>query len=62
MNYKVYIYAFMVLVSVFALSGINFNELFKKNKYFEARVFVVLLILSLSYLASQFIICFIEAS
>jgi len=60
MSYKVYIYALMLLVSVFAISGINFNELFKKNKYFESRVFVMLFVLGISYLASQYIISFIE--
>ena len=32
MNYKVYVYALMLLFSVFAISGINFNGFFKTNK------------------------------
>lgn len=62
MSYKVYVYAFMVLASTFALSGINFNSLFKQNKVFESRIFIIILVLSFSYLASSFIINFIELS
>lgn len=60
MSYKVYVYAFMLLASTFAVSGINFNDLFKKNKVFESRILVMMIVLSLSYLASRFIIDFIE--
>lgn len=60
MNYRIYIYTFMLLVTAFALSGINFDNLFKKNHIIESRIIVLLIVLSISYLASQFIINFIE--
>lgn len=60
MSYKVFIYAFMLFVSVFAVSGINFTGLFKIKHELEAKVFVMLIILALTYLSSNFIIAFIE--
>ena len=60
MNYKVYVYALVLLLTSFAFSGINFNEFFRINKKIEARIFVMLLIIAVSYLVSQFIISFIE--
>ena len=60
MNYKLLIYAFMLLATVFALSGINYTGLFKTNHKIEARILIILIAMSISYLASQFIITFIE--
>jgi uncharacterized integral membrane protein (TIGR02327 family) len=62
MNYKTYIYIVSVLLSTFAISGINFNNMFRKNKVVEARVLVVLLVLALGYLVGSFVITFIECS
>lgn len=62
MNYKTYIYIISVLLSTFAISGINFNNLFRKNKVFEARTFIILIVLGLGYLVGTFIITFIECS
>jgi len=62
MNYKVIIYVISTLLSAFVISGINFNNVFKKNKLLEAKLFIILLSLSLSYLVSNFIISFLEVS
>jgi len=62
MNFKTYIYIVSVLLSTFAVSGINFNNLFRKNKVVEARVLIVLLVLALGYLVGSFVITFIECS
>lgn len=62
MNFKTYIYIVSVLLSTFAVSGINFNNLFRKNKVFEARVLIVFLVLALGYLVGSFVITFIECS
>lgn len=61
-QYKLYIYIIITLASTFALSGINFNNFFKKSKIIESRIFIILLVLSLSYLTTNFIIDFIEVS
>lgn len=60
MSYKVYIYAFMLFASTFAISGINFENIIRKNKIWEVRILVALLIGALTYLTSNFIISFIE--
>lgn len=62
MNFKTYIYIVSVLLSTFAVSGINFNNLFRKNKVVEARVLIVILVLALGYLVGSFVITFIECS
>ena len=50
----------MLFTTTFAVSGINFNGFFKTKHVLEAKIFVALIILGLSYVASQFIISFIE--
>jgi len=62
MNYRTYIYIVSVLLSTFAISGINFTNVFRKNKQIEAKILVILLALGLGYLVGTFIITFIECS
>lgn len=60
MGYRIYIYAIMLFLSSFASSGINFNGLFKVKHEIEAKIFVMLVIMALSYLSSSFIIAFLN--
>jgi len=60
MNYKIIIYAIMILLSTFIVSGLNINGIFKKNKKVEANLFIISLIMIMSYLLTNFIIDFIE--
>ena len=60
MNYRIIVYTIMLFVSTFAISGINFTGIFKTNHEIEAKIFVALVILGLSYISSQFIINFID--
>ncbi len=60
--YKVIIYSLSVLISVFALSGVNFNNFFKKNYKLEAKIFVIILGLIMGYLLGSFIIEFFRIS
>lgn len=62
MNFKTYIYIVSVLLSTFAISGINFNNVFRKNKVIEAKMLIVLLALALGYLVGTFVVTFIECS
>ena len=62
MNYKAYIYVISVLLSAYALSGINYDGFIKKNRALEARVLVVLLSLALGYLVTNFITDFLNVS
>ena len=62
MNAKVYIYIITTLLSAYTLTGINFNQFFKKNKYVEARIFIILLSLIMGYLLTIFIVDFLAIS
>ncbi|HOP65524.1 MAG TPA: DUF1146 family protein [Bacilli bacterium] len=61
-KYKIFIYIIVTLTCSFALSGINFNNFFKKNKVIEAKTFIIVMALALSYLATNFIVDFLEVS
>lgn len=60
--YKSAIYIISVLLSVYAISGINFNNFFKKNRELEAKIFVILLAFSMGYLIANFLIDFLNYS
>lgn len=62
MNYKAYIYVITLFMSIFALSGINFDGFIKINKALEARLLVILLSIATSYLVTNFITDFISVS
>ncbi len=58
MDYKIYVYVFFSMLSAFALSGINFEKIIKKNRIWETRVLVLLLSLVMGYLVTNFILEF----
>ena len=58
--FNAFIYIISILTSVFALSGINFNNFFKKDRIWEARVFIVLVSLALGYLVGSLLIALIN--
>lgn len=60
MNYKTILYTLNLLISIFALSGLNFDKIMKRNKPIEARVIVFILSFASSYLITNFIIDFIS--
>ena len=62
MNYKAYIYVITLFLSIFALSGVDFDSFIKKNKAIEARILVILLSIATSYLVTNFIVDFISVS
>ncbi len=62
MNYKAYIYAISLFISIFALSGVNFDGFIKTNKALEARILVILLSICTSYLVTNFITDFLSVS
>ena len=61
-NYKAYLYVFFTLLAAFALSGINFDKIIKKNKALEARIIVLLLSFVIGYLVTNFITDFLSSS
>jgi uncharacterized integral membrane protein (TIGR02327 family) len=61
MNIKVYLYVIFTGLSIFALSGINFNNIVKKNKVIESRILVMLLAFALGYLLTNFVYDFVNS-
>ena len=59
---KVIVYIISVLISIFCLSGINYNNFFKKNHIWEARFFIVVVSLIMGELLANFIINFASLS
>lgn len=62
MNYKAYIYIITLMISIYSLSGINFDGFIRTNKVIESRILVLLLAISTSYLVTNFITDFINVS
>ena len=60
MDYKIYIYVICIFISAYAVSGINFNNVFRKNKVVEARILVLFLSLALGYLVGSLVISFVS--
>ena len=61
--YNFLIYLIVLIITIWAIDGVNFNNVFKKNHIhiYQARVFYILIVLSLAYLASSFIISFLTS-
>lgn len=59
---KTCIYIISVLLSAFVISGINFNNFFKKNHIIEARFFILIISLIMGYLLGSFLIEFLNTS
>ena len=62
MSAKVYIYIITTLLSAYSLTGINFNKFWNSKKIIEARIFIVLISLIMSYLLTNFIVDFLSSS
>ena len=54
MNIKVILYCLVVPLSIWSISSINFNNVFKKNSYYSSRFLYLFLSLGLSYLVVNF--------
>jgi len=55
MNTKIIIYTLVTMIVIYAFDSVNINQIFKKNKVIQARIFICLLALALIYLISSFI-------
>lgn len=55
MSAKAILYLIITVIVTWSLDSININKIFKKNKEIQARVFYLLLDLSLIYLITNFI-------
>jgi len=62
MSAKFVIYFITTPIVIYSLDSININQIFKKNKINQARVFYLILALCLIYLLTNFIYdCFLAS-
>ena len=54
MSAKFFIYLITTPLVIYSLDSININQIFKKNRYYQARIFYFLLAASLIYLSTNF--------
>jgi uncharacterized membrane protein YwzB len=59
--YNFLIYLIVLVAVIWSMEGVNINGIFKKNRVYQARVFYIIIVFSLSYLASSFIISFLNS-
>lgn len=55
MTGKFFLYILVTLLVIWSLDSVNINQIFKKNKITQARVFYFLLALSMIYLVTNFL-------
>lgn len=55
MSGKFFLYIFVTIGVIWAMDSVNINQIFKKNKIVQARVFYFLLGISMIYLVTNFI-------
>lgn len=55
MSAKTFLYIAVTILVIWAMDSVNINQIFKKNKILQARVFYFLLGISLIYLVTNFI-------
>ena len=54
MAIKIIVYLVSMLCTTFAMTGINFDRFFKTNHVWEARFFIAIMIMCISYLLTSF--------
>ena len=57
---KFILYLFVLPLVIYTMDRVNFNSIFKKNKAFQARIFYILVMFSLSYLVCNFLYDFLN--
>ena len=57
---KFILYLFVLPLVIYTMDSVNFNSIFKKNKVFQARIFYILVMFSLSYLVCNFLYYFLN--
>ncbi len=60
MDHKTILYTINLFLSMFVLSGINFDKIMKRNKVIEARLLILVLGFAISYLITNFMVDFIS--
>lgn len=58
MSSKFFLYIFVSILVVWSLDSVNINQIFKKNRVVQARIFYFLLAFALIYLVTNFFMDF----
>lgn len=59
--YNFLIYLIMMIIVIWSMEGLNINSIFKKNRIYQARTLYIIIVLSLTYMSSSFIISFLTS-
>ena len=51
----------VLIIVIWAVDSINLNAIFKKNRPYQARTIYIIIIFSLTYLTSNFILSFMNS-
>ena len=62
MSANVWLYIAVILITIWSMDAVRINEIFKKNRKYQALVFYFLLATSISYLVTNFIWDFVTYS
>lgn len=52
---KLLLYIFVTIIVIWSMDAVNINQIFKKNRVMQARIFYFLLGISLIYLVTNFL-------
>ena len=55
MSGKTFLYIIVTMLVIWAMDSVNINQIFKKNRVLQARIFYFLLGISMIYLVTNFI-------
>lgn len=58
--YNLLLYVIVLILVIWSIDSININHIFKKNRIYQARVFYIMIIFSLTYLVTNFLIEFLN--
>ena len=62
MSAKFFLYLFSTIIVIHSIDSININQIFKKNKIMQARIFYFLIALCMIELLTSFLYNFFQAT
>jgi len=62
MSAKFFLYIFSTIIVIYSIDSININQIFKKNKIMQARIFYFLIALCMIELLTSFLYNLFEAT
>lgn len=62
MSAKLFLYLFSSVIVIFSIDSVNINQIFKKNRVFQAKIFYFLLALCMIEILTNFFYNLFEAT